>query len=219
MELEGITRAGLIDYVTRQLDHFFPDGQSGVRDDVSKAMDGALDRLVPSVRLARVWRQDRFHYLHSNQYALFLYLLANTLWKLGGNESTCTKLFCLNKALNGLECYYTIELPEIVCICHSPGIVLAQATYANYLVLYQGCTVGRVNPDERPVFSEGVVMFPNTAIIGKCRIGPRTYLAQGNSIIDADTPGNCVVFSDRGKLVLKPPTTDYLSTFFRLELT
>jgi serine O-acetyltransferase len=217
MELVGLSRNELVDYVSAQLDHFFPDGKGDPRPAIAKSIDEALDRLDPCVRLTRVWPKGKFSHLHSNQYAVFLYFLANTIWRRSQEQPACDKLFYLNKALNAFECFYTIELPDIFCVCHSPGIVLAQATYANYLVLYQNSTVGRVNPNERPVFSEGVVMFPNTAIIGNCRIGPRTYLAQGNSIIDQDTPGNCVVFSEKGKVQCKPPKMDYLVNFFRLD--
>jgi serine O-acetyltransferase len=217
MELVDTTRNGLVDYVTAQLNHFFPDGIGDTRAHVAAGIDDALDRIRPCVKLNRVWPKDRFSYLHSNQYAVLLYFLANTLWQRKAGDNICNKLYCLNKALNALECFYAIELPELFCICHSPGIVLAQATYANYFVLYQNSTVGRVEANERPIFSPGVVMFPNTAVIGNCRIGPRTFLAQGNSIIDADTPGNCVVFSNQGSLVFKKPRVDYLERFFRLD--
>ena len=217
MELVGFSSAELVDYVTRQLGHFFPDGKVGGRDEIAASVDDALDRLRPCVRLNRVWPKNRFSYLHSNQYATFLYFLANTIWRKTQNGDVCNKLYCLNKALNALELFYSIDMPDIFCICHSPGIVLAQASYANYLVLYQNSTVGRVEANERPEFGEGVVMFPNTAIIGNCKIGPRTYLAQGNSIIDGETPGNCVVFSGGGKLLCKPAKVDYLTKFFRFE--
>jgi serine O-acetyltransferase len=217
MELVDSSRDELIDYVCRQLDHFFPDGKGDARTAVVSNIDEALDRLRPCVRLARVWPKDRFSHLHSNQYAVFLYFLSNTLWRNKGDERVCNKLYYLNKALNAVECFYSIQLPDIFCICHSPGIVLAQATYGNYLVLYQNSTVGRVKADERPVLGEGVVMFPNSAIVGNCKVGPRTILAQGNSIINADTPGDCVTFSKGGRLVFKQPKLDYLKQFFRLE--
>jgi serine O-acetyltransferase len=217
MELVGTTRSDLIEYVSTQIDLFFPDRVGGTRELIRGAMDDALDRLVPCVRLNKVWPRNRFDYLHSNQYATFLYFLANTLWQRSASSNICNKLYCLNKALNGLECYYTIELPEVFSICHSPGIVLAQATYANYLVLYQNVTVGRVDPDKRPVFEEGVIMFPNSAIVGDCRIGRGTVLAQGQSVIDTDTPGDCVVFNNAGTLVCRPTRTNYLSQFFRLD--
>jgi serine O-acetyltransferase len=217
MELVDCNRASLVDYVSAQLDHFFPDRRGDTRALIDSAVDDALDRIRPCVRMNRVWPKDRFSYLHSNQYAVFLYFLANTLWKRKAGDNICNKLYCLNKALNALECFYSIELPELFCICHSPGIVLAQATYANYFVLYQNSTVGRVKADERPIFSPGVIMFPNTAIIGNCRIGAKTFLAQGSSIIDADTPGDCVVFSSGGKLTFKTPKLDYLNQFFRMD--
>jgi serine O-acetyltransferase len=217
MDLVDISRNGLVEYVATQINHLFPDHVGDTRALIGSAIDDTLDRLELPVRLNRGWPPGGFRYLHSNQYATFLYLLSNTLWTRGASENICSKIFCLNKALNAFECFYTIELPEVFCIGHSTGIVLARATYGNYLVLHQNSTVGRTDPESRPVLSEGVVLFPNTAIVGDCHIGPRTILAQGNSIIDGNTPGDCVVFSRDGKLLFKRPKTDYFLRFFRLE--
>jgi serine O-acetyltransferase len=216
MKLVDCSRSELIEYVSRQLVHFFPDGAEDSRPMVAANLDESLDRLSPSVRLCRVWPEDSFSYLHSNQYAAFLYFVANTIWRNSGNERLCTKLFYLNKTLNGFECFFTIELPEILCISHSLGIVLAHAVYGNYLVLHQNSTVGRLHTDQRPVLGEGVVLFPNSAIVGNCNVGARTVLAQGSSIINADTPGDCVVFSNGGRLTFKKPKINYLTHFFRV---
>jgi serine O-acetyltransferase len=218
MQLVGITRSELVDYLGRQLGNFFPDRHSAaISPLIERDIDEALDRLSPCVRLCRLWPKDGFHYLHSNQNAVFLYFLANTIWKNRADVATCDRLYYLNKVLNGLECFYAIALPDIFCICHSPGIVLAQASYGNYLVLYQNSTVGRVHADQRPILEEGVVLYPNTAVIGKCHLRAGTLVAQGQSIIDGETPGKCVVFNNAGTLIFKAPKFDALQYFFRLE--
>lgn len=218
MELVNTTRDELADYVSAQLNHFFPDKHSGgTRDTVGKSIDTALTRIEPCVRLSKMWPANKFSYLHSNQYAVFLYFLSNSIWKEQKNDIVASKLFNLNKALNGLECFYELALPDIFCIPHSPGIVLARAHYSNFLVLYQNTTVGRVNPDELPHFGEGVVLYPNSVVIGKCHIGPKTFIAQGQSVIDNDTPGNCVVFSQGNKLIFKKPSFDVMDYFFRMD--
>jgi serine O-acetyltransferase len=217
MQLVGITRAELVEYVARQVTHFFPDRYTdAVLPAIERDFDEALDRFDPCVRLCRLWPKDGFHYLHSNQNAVFLYFLANTIWKHRGDANTCDKLYYLNKALHGLECFYKITLPDVFCICHSPGIVLAEASYGNYLVLYQSSTVGRVHADERPILEEGVVLYPNSAVIGKCRLRSGTLVAQGQSIVNGETPGNCVVFNNSGTLTFKKPKFDALRYFFRL---
>jgi serine O-acetyltransferase len=215
MLLKNTTRAGLITYIETQLNQFFPDGMP-VRGHIERHIDDALKRLQTCINGVRIWPMDAFDYLHSSQYAIFLYYLANTIWRQEGNESgVCTKLFFLNKALNGIDCFYEIEMPDIYFIGHSVGIVLAKATYGNYLVLYQNSTVGK-NHGVSPVLEEGVVMYPNTAIIGRCHIGTRSVIAQGVGVINRDTPGDCLVFSGNdGNLVIKPNGRDILADIFR----
>ena len=218
MQLVNTTESELADYVSSQLKHFFPDAHtSAVKPAIGRSINSALERMRLPVKLSRLWPQDKFSYLHSNQYAVFLYYLSNSIWVEQKDDQTASKLFYLNKALNGLEIFYQIEMPEIFCITHSPGIVLARAHYSNYLVLYQNTTVGRVQADKAPHLDEGVVLYPNSVIIGDCKIGAKTFVAQGQSVIDADTPGNCVVFNDRGKLIFKKPKFDILNYFFRLD--
>lgn len=209
------SRDDLVDYVTAQITTFFPDRAADPKEAVDKNLDEALARVGRCIDAAAMWKPGEFDYLHSSQYAMFLYFLANTIWRNKGDERVCTKLFYLNKALNGIDCFYKIKMPDIWFIGHSVGIVFADAGYSNYLVVYQNATVGK-NHGIAPKIGEGVVLFPNSAIVGDCAIGPRTFLAQGQSIIDQDTPGDCTVFSDAGKLIFRKPSRDLLSDFFRM---
>lgn len=218
MEIARIGKHGLQQYLLRQLDTFLPDGRP-CAPVIASNLDEALDRLRRCINGVLAWSQDRFDYLHSTQYCTFLYFLANTIKRNGGSGDeieVCTKLFLLNKALNGIDLFYEIEMPEIFFIGHSVGIVLAKATYGNYLVLYQNSTVGK-NHGVAPVIGEGVIMYPNTAIIGRSRVADHTILSQGTSIINHDTPGNCVAYSgDMGKPVFKPAKRAVLEDIFRL---
>ena len=206
----------LLNYVGRQLDHFFPDGNDKAELPALQAgMEAALRRLERCIGEVRMWTPGRFDHLHSSQYTTFLYYLANTLWRAGAERALCNKLFGLNKALNGIDLFYEIELPEVFFIGHSVGIVLAKATYGNRLVLYQNSTVGK-NHGEAPVLGDGVVMYAGTAIIGRCEIRAGTVISQGTRIVDRSTPGNCMVFpGEAGGLVVKAPTRDVLGDLFR----
>lgn len=215
MNLKGMTKDALAGYVAAQLAQFFPDGQSDLPLCVARDLDETLDRLQTCINAVRMWKQDEFDYLHSSQYCIFLYYLSNTAWRNHQDQRFCTKLFLLNKALNGFDCFYDNVLPDKFFIGHSVGIVLARAVFPNYLVLYQNSTIGK-NHGDAPILGEGVVLYPNTAIIGKCRIGAGTVLAQGCSIINQDTPGNCYVFNAGEKLTFKKPKRNVLADIFRL---
>ena len=83
--------------------------------------------------------------------------------------------------------------------------------YPEHMVLYQGATVGK-NHGAEPDLGEGLIMYPGSAVIGACKVAPRTVLAQNASLIDTDTPGDCIIFPG-GKI--KPTKRDYVAEFFR----
>ena len=125
----------------------------------------ALQRLPHCINAVRLWPLDEFDHLHSSQYTTIPYFLANSLWhtgadralpRTGAERALCHKLFGLNKALNGIDLFYEIDMPDTFFIGHSVGIVLAKASYGERLVLYQGCTVGK-NHGQAPVIGAGVV--------------------------------------------------------------
>jgi serine O-acetyltransferase len=206
----------LLAYLCRQLENFFPDGQGETeRPRLQAQLQPALQRLERCIAEVRMWTPGQFDPLHSSQYTTFLYFLANTLWRAGSERPLCNKLFGLNKALNGIDLFYEIEMPEVFFIGHSVGIVLAKARYGNRLVLYQNSTVGK-NHGEAPSLGDGVVMYPGSAIIGRCEIGSGSVIAQGVSVVNRSTPGDCMVFQGSGGgLVFKPPTRPVLDDLFR----
>jgi serine O-acetyltransferase len=217
MKLAGIDRSGLIGFTCAQIANLVPDGQDAeVETLISKHIDEALSRLSTCIDAVRMWKPGEFNYLHSTQYCTYLYFLANTLWQHNESQATCTRLFLLNKALNGIDLFYEIEMPAIFFIGHSVGIVLAKATYGNYLTIYQNSTVGK-NAGVAPVIGSGVVLYPNTAVIGRCQVGEHTVISQGTSIINRNTPGHCIAYPGvGGELVFKKPPKLFCEDFFRL---
>ncbi len=215
MIIKDFSQARLIEYLSTQLANFFPDGRP-VRQLIECHLDQALLRLQTCINAVRVWQMDVFDYTHSSQYAIFLYYLANTIWRNEGDEQKiCTKLFYLNKALNGIDCFYEIEMPEVFFIGHSVGIVLAKATYGNYLILYQNSTVGK-NHGIAPVLGDGVVMYPNTAIIGRSNVESCSVISQGVGVVNKDVPGECLVFQkEGGELVFKKLKRSIHADIFR----
>lgn len=217
MELMDQTRQGLIDYTCAQVAMFFPDGKGEiVRSQVSRHLDEALARVERCINAVRMWTPDHFNYLNSSQYCIYLYYLANTIWRNERDAAVPTRLFLLNKTLNAIDLFYEIEMPEVFFIGHSVGIVLAKASYGNFLVLYQNSTVGK-NHGVAPVIGDGVVMYPNTAIIGRSHVADGTIVSQGTSIINRDTPGHCVAYpGEMGNLLFKPAKRTVLEDIFRL---
>jgi len=215
LKILNLEQERLAAYVRAQVSHFSPTGEDAELGLVGVHLDEALKRLARCIDEIRMWTPGQFDVLHSSQYCIFLYYLANTIWRREQARSVCAKLFLLNKALNAIDCFYEIELPEVFFIGHSVGIVLAKATYGNHLVLYQNTTVGK-NHGAAPVLDEGVILYPNTAVIGRCHVRTRSVIAQGVSVINRDTQVGQIAYQGAaGALVFKPPDHDILADFFR----
>lgn len=217
MNIVNIEASQLADYIRAQIRNLFPLPNASSLSAIDVCLPQALARTEHCLSQVRMWKPGQLDVLHSSQYCIFLYYLANTVWQRERDSASCTLLFLLNKALNGIDLFYEIEMPEVFFIGHSVGIVLAKAHYSNYLVLYQNSTVGK-NHGNAPRLEEGVVMFPNTAIIGDCLVRRGSVIAQGVSVINQETQENALVFQGQAsRLVFKPAQRNILADIFRLD--
>jgi serine O-acetyltransferase len=203
-------------YVARQATQFFPDAE--VRPEaLSPYVGPALERLAACLGafLERHLRgAAAFDHLHTDHYAAFLYLLANTLHRRGGDRALATKLYALNKALHALDVYFEVELPEVFYFQHPVGTVLGRARYGNFLVVYQRCTVGGKD-GAYPTLGEGVVLYGGSVLVGGCRVGSNVALSAGALVIEQDIPDNSVVFGASPALTVKPAKRRERDRFFR----
>lgn len=195
-------------YIARQLDNLFPDG-SVEPAEMEVYIKTAIKRFKHSYDVIddKYFNADGdlvLNHLHTDQYALFLYFLSNTIFRRKGDAALASKVYALNKALHAVDLFYEVELPDIFCLVHPVGTVLGRANYSNHLVVYQRCSVGSNTEQDRPTLEEGVVMFGNSAIIGKCHIGPNAWLSFGTIIMDQDVPPDSVVFGRSPNLTIKP---------------
>ena len=217
MRLKDHSRGSLLAYTVAQGAAIVPDGrEAAFRAAVDAHLDEALERLHRCINACAPWRPDEFNVLQSSQHTIYLYFLANTIWTRSGDTAAPTRLFLMNKALNGIDLFYEIAMPQVFYIGHSVGIVLAKATYGEILVLYQNSTVGR-HKDQIPVIGERVVLYPNTAVIGRSVIGDDAVVSQGVSVINKQVPQGAMAFAGApGELVFRPRPDDLLSEYFRL---
>ena len=216
MKLVDHTRESLLAYVTAQCAHVVPDGRETEFRKVADAhFDQALERMHVCINACAPWRPDQFNVLQSSQHCIFLYFLSNTIWAESGETAAPTRLFLMNKAFNGIDLFYEIGMPPVFYIGHSVGIVLAKATYGNFLVLYQNSTVGRHKADI-PVIGEGVVIYPNSCVIGRSVVEDGGVVSQGTRVINRHVPAGQVAYNgEGGQLALRPGAPDLLDEYFR----
>ena len=203
----SLTSSELGEYVSRQMTHFFPDRDVDATQ-VNQGLGVALERLEYCldrlrIKYARAEGQSRFNHLNTDQYATFLYYLSHALFR-AGEIDLAEKAYALNKALHAIDAFYEVELPNIFLLQHPVGTVLGRGTFADYLVVYQRCSVGSDLEGNYPVFREGVVMFGGSAVIGACEVGENAWLSVGTLVMNCNVPSNSIVFGSSPHLVFKP---------------
>jgi serine O-acetyltransferase len=217
MRMVDVEPHSICSYVVRQLGSLFPDGNNEHETTINIYIREALERTFECIRSVKMWDQDEFNYLNTSQYLTLLYFISNTIWIHTKNRTVCDKLFALNKTLNGIDLFYEIGMPAHFLVGHSVGVVLAKAHYGDYLVIYQNSTVGR-HFDRYPRLGEGIVIYPNSAIVGSCEVSDNTVFSQGSRLIDMNSPGNCVVGLGMANVpTFKPLRTRYADHYFRID--
>jgi serine O-acetyltransferase len=187
----SLPRTDLALYVRKQFENLFPDGADlGDLPDLVDLALGRIEHCFSRVRLKGFFAngEARFSHRHSDQYAIFLYYLANSAFRAKPGHPVADKAYALNKALHALDAYYEVELPDVFAVQHPVGTVLGRATYSDYFICYHNCTVGANLDNDYPAFGRGVVMYGGSRVIGKTVVGANSFVSTGTIVIDA---GQC----------------------------
>jgi serine O-acetyltransferase len=216
----SIKASSLVTYVTKQLNFFFPDEDIVTEDAINTIIFEAINRLEQCFQSINLpyYRKDGnpfFNHLHGDHYSSFLYLLSRQAY-LNGFESVASKIFLLNKALFGIDAFYTIQLPESFVFVHPIGTILGRATYSNFFVVYQGVTIGANANGVYPTFSERTILFSNSSIIGDSKIGSDFIIGAKSSLINSLVPNNKVVVGNYPNHNILTNTSNQITNYFYL---
>jgi serine O-acetyltransferase len=133
-----------------------------------------------------------FDHLNGDHMASLLYFFANTVWREANDEGMATRLFYLNKIMHGLDLFYSVKMPDVFLLVHPLGTILGNATYSDYLVVYQNVTVGAVTT-VYPKFGEGTILYARAGVIGSCESGNNVVFAANSFIVDQRISADTVV--------------------------
>ncbi len=149
---------------------------------------------------------------NSAQYAVFLYLVSNSIYREYGGAKEADLVYYLNKVMHACDWFYAIELPEIFFGEHLMGSVLGRARYGNHFFIYQGTTVGGNRDSDGkilyPVIGNHVLMYTGSCIIGNCSVGSNVILSAGTIVLNEDIPDNAIVFGKSPDLMIKRKTKE-----------
>ena len=206
---------GLVKIVNKQIDNFFglsPQEREIIIDNIGETMNRVNYCFSRSSN--KYYHRNGnvfFDPFHSGQYSIFLYFLSNTISRKGYDFNTLAdKIYYLNKALNGLDVFHQVQMPDIFFVDHPVGSVIGRAVIGNFFSFAQNCTIGN-NRGKYPTIGEHVRMTAHSAIIGKCDVGDYVIVGAGTIIKDVDVPPYSLVFGHPKTCVIKSYCPDNIT--------
>lgn len=204
---QTLSAAELANYLARQVESFFPDGPVD-RGAAGHFCHRALERIAHChahirSKYHQCGGEPVFDHLHTDHWAAFLYLFANSVNREDGDLRLADKVYALNKALHSLDVYHAVQLPPVFMFVHPVGTVIGRATIGNYFAIYQNCSIGGDVNDCLPVLGEGVVLYAGARVIGPCSIGDNCLVASGATVM-TDVPAGSVAFGQHPQTSTKP---------------
>jgi serine O-acetyltransferase len=194
--------------VRRQLGNLFVYNPSEDENALESAFDAALRRCEKCFAAIKNKYYQRnghpyFSPFHSGQYSIFLYFLSNSVWLQNPeHQSLADRIYYLNKALNGLDIHYEVEMPEIFFLDHPVGSVVGRANYKNYFSFSQNCTVGN-NKGIYPQFGENVSLMSGAKVLGNCIVSDHVIISANCYVKDQNISSYSIVFGISPHLVIK----------------
>ena len=206
--------------VLHQLSRYWPDiDKTVIETSVSDALEAVRINFecVPDKRFHRDDGAVIFPYM-SVQWMIFLYRLSRAIFKNGGvhTPKEADMVYYLNKAMHANDWFYEVDLPPHFLCEHPLGSVLGRAEYGDFLVVYQGTTVGGNRRDGKlfyPVLGSNVVLYANATVLGDTCVGNNVIFSADSYVMNERIPDNCIVFGKSPGLVIKEKSENEMKAY------
>ena len=144
-----------------------------------------------------------FNPFHSGQYSIFLYFVSRAIWEKRPAGTLADRVYYLNKALNGLDLFYEVNMPAVFCLDHPVGTVIGRGSFGDGFTFSQNCTIGN-NKGRYPVLGRNVTLLSGAKVLGDCTIGDNVIVAANTYVKDHHVPSDMMVFGSSPELTIKP---------------
>ncbi len=196
----------IYEQLKRQLQNFFVDIDLSV---IEGKVDEAYKRCMVAISASNNKYLNpngtpQFRLDHSGCWSIFLYYLSNVLKNTSGGE----KVYYLNKILHSVDWFCEIELPVHFMVEHPLGSVLGRANYGDFLLIYQGVSVGgniskKTGNIAYPTLGNNIIFFSDAKVLGDAHIGNNVIFSANAYVINDDIPDDSIVFGMSPNLIIK----------------
>ncbi len=194
-------------------------------DDISKMSSDELSVIqVASSKAFEVFFEN--HQAANNKYVninkfnvdqcLHYYIFLQKALLEAGALDLAEKVYFYTRVNFSIDIFPTRRLPGKFLLVHPLGTILGDASYGNYLVVYQNVSVGGNPRLEYPSIGRGCILYAGSKIIGKSMIGENSIIGAGVVINNESIPPNTTVFVDsENRRKSKPNNQDNKKIYFK----
>ena len=198
--------------------HWMKVDESAVLAAVPQALE-AIEANYRGLPNRRFWDGNEvvFSPYMSVQWMNFLYRLSHVLYQ-NGAGTAADQVYYLNKIMHSNDWFYAVDLPVHFLCEHPLGSVLGRASYGDYLLIYQGTTVGgnRSHGElQYPVLGDNVILYSNATVLGDTHIGNNVVISSGAYLINERIPDNCIVFGRSPEITIKVKSEKEIKDYTR----
>lgn len=203
-----ITSEELKKYIQSQISHFIPDRIDVMGSLKIEDIRTALDKCeicfshIKNSAYSDEKSNTFFSYLHADQYATLLVILACNIWKERQDKNICDRIMYLNRVLHSFMMSYKCHLPDIFWLAHPIGAVIGNAEYSDYLYISQNCTIntGPMAEDGSytPKIGKYFAMGAGAILVGDKPIGDNCSIGAGAMIYNQELEDNSIVINNHG---------------------
>ena len=146
--------------------------------DFKKVTKQACDKYYECLSKKKLKHSPTSIIKHADEYTTFLVFLSRLAY-ISDYVELAESAYLINKRMNSFDCFYTREMPDIFYLVHPIGSIVGQAKMKNYLVIYQGVSIGGDLKYQYPTLGEGVILFSNSSILSNTIIGNNCVVGAG----------------------------------------
>ena len=160
-----------------------------------------------------------FNHLNSDHFCSFLYFVSNSAFKLNADKSFMDKNFYLNKIMNCVDIFYTVELPSIFALAHPVGTVLGNANYQDYLYVYQNVVVGGIFKNGKniyPKLGKGNILYSHVSLIGNTNVGDNVIFGSNTFVQNKNIKSNSIVLGHYPNNKVKNLKDNVIDRYFNI---
>lgn len=95
-----------------------------------------------------------------------------------------------------IDIYPSRRLPKQFLLVHPLGSILGDASYEDWLVIYQNVTVGGNPKLEYPSIREACILYAGSKVLGRSVVGRNSIIGAGVIVNNEEVPENTILYLD-----------------------